>query len=118
MDAGDALGLSPRRLGEMGGTATVTLALPQIPVHGHRRQASTESGDLQGPGASRILARSTNATLVAVAAVRAGAAAAPADRADGRGDGRATGASQAHNNMQPYLTLNFCIAVDGVFPRP
>ena len=120
MDAGDGLGLSPRRLGEMGGTETVTLDLQQIPVHGHGVLASTESGDLQGPGPSRSLARSTNATLYVPPSQppepplppplpivpMAAETVVPA------------GASQPHNNMQPYLTLNVCIAVDGVFPRP
>ena len=115
MDYGDAPGLSPRQLGAMGGAETVALDLAQIPSHGHDVLAASEIGDLQGPGPSRSLARSANATLYAVQAPLAPplpmVPMAPETVAD-------TGASGPHNNMQPYLTLNFCIAMDGEFPHP
>ena len=115
MEAGDGPGLSPRRLGDMGGTETVTLDLAQLPSHGHDVLAAAELGDLQGPGPTRSLARSANATLYAVQkpldpplpmVAMAPEAVLP------------TGASGPHNNMQPYLAFSFCIATDGEYPRP
>jgi len=109
MHPGQGPGLSLHDLGETGGAETVTLLESEIPVHSHSLNASSIVGDINAPSAGVSLARSNNATayqtttnqgLVQLAAE----AIAPA------------GGSLPHNNMMPYLTLNFCIALQGVFP--
>jgi microcystin-dependent protein len=101
-------GLSLHDLGETGGSDTVTLIQSEIPSHTHALQASTQPGEDASP-VGEALARSTGASLyqtnTASNIVQMGAGAvAP------------SGGNQPHNNMQPYLTLNFNIALQGVFP--
>jgi microcystin-dependent protein len=108
MHPGQGPGLSLHDLGETGGSDTVSLLESEIPSHSHAIKADTlDPADVQAPGATVVLAKSTGgnayiapASLVAMA----GQTLAPA------------GGDQPHNNMQPYLTLNFCIALQGVFP--
>lgn len=108
MQPGQGQGLSLRDLGEIGGVESVILLQSEIPVHSHTLRASSDDADLKAPTSTRVLARSisgfaynTNASDVSMAFE----ALAPA------------GGSLPHNNMQPYLTLNFCIAMQGVFPQ-
>ncbi len=109
MHPGQGPGLSLHDLGETGGSDTVTLLESEIPAHSHVLNASTQPGEDPAPNASEALGRSvgaslyqsvTNANIVQLAAT----ALTPA------------GGDQPHNNLQPYLTLNFCIALQGVFP--
>jgi microcystin-dependent protein len=111
MHPGQGLGLSLRDLGQIGGAESITLLVSEMPLHTHNIMVVTEGGDVQAPAPDRALARSSegfayttgNANLVTMAPQML----APA------------GGSLPHNNMQPYLTLNFCIALQGVFPpRP
>jgi microcystin-dependent protein len=106
--AGQGQGLTERFVGEQGGSETVTLLQSEIPSHSHSLRGSSDDADLKAPTATRSLARSigglayqTNAAGLAPAA---GHALAPA------------GGDQPHNNLMPYLTLNFCIALQGIFP--
>jgi microcystin-dependent protein len=107
MHPGQGPGLSLHDLGETGGSETVTLLESEIPAHSHALQAdSADPGEDRTP-ASEALARSTGAALYASSASLvpfASQALSPA------------GGDQPHNNMQPYLTLNFCIALQGVYP--
>ncbi len=107
MHPGQGPGLSLHDLGETGGSQTVTLLESEIPSHSHNLMASNQPGeDPQAAGES--FARSVGANLYQ--ASNAGLVTmsdniiAPA------------GGDQPHNNMQPYLTLNFCIALQGVYP--
>ena len=108
MHPGQGQGLSLRDLGEMSGTESVTLLESEIPVHTHAVRVSAEDGEFKVAGADRIMGRSINAFLYestgAGAQLMAFQALPPA------------GGGLAHNNMQPYLTMNFCIALQGVFP--
>jgi microcystin-dependent protein len=111
MQAGQGPGLSLRDLGEVGGVDNVTLLVSEIPVHTHTVNAggNFDVGDTNVPPGN-IIAKSTNGfayiglqnqTMMAFQALP------PA------------GGGLPHNNMQPYLTLNFCIAMQGIFPaRP
>ncbi|AGB43372.1 phage tail protein [Mesorhizobium sp. B2-3-14] len=112
MHPGQGPGLSLHDLGESGGSETITLLQSEIPSHNHTMRGTVEDGT-QGTLTPNItLATSiggaafqttTNAGLVPLNSN----ALAPA------------GASQPHNNMQPYLTCYFNIALQGVFPpRP
>ena len=101
-------GLTPRQLGEEGGTETVSLLASEIPSHTHPVSASAGPANLQSPGAGRMPGRANTAAYreepdnpVALAAEALGVA----------------GGSLPHNNMQPYLTLHFNIALHGVFPQ-
>jgi microcystin-dependent protein len=104
-------GLSLHALGETGGTDTVTLLESEMPAHLHVLAGSNQPGEDASPG-GEALGRSVGASLyqsvTGQSVVQLGAQAlAPA------------GGAQPHNNLMPYLTLNFCIALQGVFPpRP
>ena len=109
MHPGQGQGLSLRDLGETGGAEDITLLGSEIPLHPHTLMASVENAT-QGTLANNVTLESSisgslyqsnvNANLVQMNLQ----ALAP------------TGGSLPHNNMQPYLTLNFCIALQGVFP--
>jgi len=113
MQPGQGQGLSLRDLGEMSGVESVTLLQSEIPVHTHKMRAhNLDAGDAQNPSPNTSLAQSaqgfayqsvTNVNITQMAPQTLSPA----------------GGSLPHNNMQPYLTLNFCIALQGIFPpRP
>jgi len=108
MHPGQGPGLSLHDLGETGGSETVTLLQSEIPLHSHSlRSASQDNADVNLVSPTASFAPSTGGTLYQDATnnVQLGfQALAPA------------GSDFPHNNMQPYLTLNFCIALQGVFP--
>lgn len=108
MHPGQGPGLSLHDLGETGGSETVSLLESEIPSHAHNLMASNQPGEDPGP-AAEALGRSvgaslyqnvTNTNIVQLS----DNALAPA------------GGDQPHNNMQPYLTFYFCIALQGVYP--
>ena len=101
-------GLSDHVLGEKAGSETVTLLQSEIPAHSHALRASIEPGDNRLPAPALALATSTGA-FAYVGGSPATVAMAPQALAP-------AGGSQPHNNMQPYLTLNYCIALVGIFP--
>jgi microcystin-dependent protein len=109
MHPGQGPGLSLHDLGESAGEETVTLLESEIPAHRHALQANAATADLQAPSPSRVLARASGGSAyqtdsAANIVAMSDQALAPA------------GGDQPHNNLQPYLTLNFCIALQGVFP--
>ena len=109
MHPGQGPGLSERQLGETGGVETVTVTEAQIPSHAHRAQASHGDTFADSPSALTLLGITRGHLTYASGS--------PVDMA---ADTLAvTGGSQPHNNMQPYLTINFIIALTGIFPyRP
>ncbi|HEX2052534.1 MAG TPA: tail fiber protein [Actinomycetota bacterium] len=108
MNPGQGQGLSLRDLGEVGGTETVTLLESEMPPHNHTLQAANLPGNSRNP-ANSALSRSTggNVYLPPAGAPQVQMAAQAVSTA---------GSSAPHNNMPPYLTVNFCIALEGVFP--
>lgn len=91
-------------LGEVAGTTAVTVNIQQLPTHPHTASATTALAD-------------TNATTGnLLAGVNNGYAAAAALTTLIPSTISNVGGSQAHNNMMPYLVLNFCIALQGIFP--
>jgi microcystin-dependent protein len=99
---GQGPGTSQYDLGESGGAAAVALEASELPVHTHTLSASSNNATTGAPAANATLAVSSPGTygpaqnLVQMAPL--GNPAYP------------------HNNMQPFLTLNFCIALQGVYP--
>ena len=109
MHPGQGPGLSLHDLGETGGSETVTLLQSEIPSHTHTIRANNGDGISptptsnvsSGPGADRDLFLYKDGTANGVMNANASGI---------------TGGSVPHNNMQPYLTFYFCIALQGVFP--
>jgi microcystin-dependent protein len=107
MGWGQGPGLTPRTLGESGGQENTTLLLTQVPAHTHNMNAVSEAGDTSVP-TGKYLANSgaldkeyrTTGTMVQMGANSISPA----------------GGSQPHNNLQPFLVLNFYIALEGIFP--
>ena len=109
---GQGSGLSPRSLGQIGGAADITLLDSEIPAHAHTLQATIEDG-AQGTFSNGVtLASSVGGKLYQSNTSSNIGQLSPMALAP-------SGASQPHNNMQPSLVLNFCIALQGIFPpRP
>jgi microcystin-dependent protein len=93
-------------LGQLGGEQNHTLSISEIPTHIHNAVASSTAGSVREPGAN-LLGNSAPNNLYGPAQNLT------ALRATTVGN---TGGSQAHPNMQPYLTINFSIALQGIFP--
>ncbi len=95
-------------LGQVGGEQAHTLSIPEMPAHQHPVNATTSTADQQYPSSAGYWA--------------AGSAFAGFHQTVNSQMDPATvsqkGGSQAHSNMQPYLTLNYCIALQGIFPSP
>jgi microcystin-dependent protein len=97
-------------LGQTGGETTVSLLMSEAPQHTHSLQASTHTADLDNPSPQNALARSVPGLIYKQPA----GANSPQPLANGILT--PSGGSQPHNNMMPFLTLNFCIALQGVYP--
>jgi microcystin-dependent protein len=105
---GQGPGLSDYSEGEMSGSTTVTLLQGEMPTHNHNLMVDTiDPGDSNVP-TNNALARSSGASIYNTTGGTQYQLA-PQTLAP-------YGNSQPHNNMQPYLGLNFCIAMQGVFP--
>jgi len=104
MHPGNGPGLSSRRLGQNGGADTATLSANQIPAHSHSLRGATEAPDTASPsGAFAAVAPVFESSGLSLANM-ANEAILP------------VGGSQAHTNEQPFLRLNFVIALQGLFP--
>ncbi|GMU65133.1 MAG: hypothetical protein AMXMBFR36_14070 [Acidobacteriota bacterium] len=96
-------------LGERGGEQAHTLSIAEIPQHTHVGQATSATGSTALPGPTVVLATSGN--FEAYRPASALTSLEPATVAN-------VGGSQAHLNLQPFLTISFCIALQGIFPSP
>ena len=106
---GNGPGLTPHTAGETYGVSSVTLNTQQMPAHTHslniynqptdsKKAASPSTGNALGsPSMSTFVAGAANAPFAPTVLVPAGG-------------------GQPHENRQPYLAMNFCIALQGVFP--
>jgi microcystin-dependent protein len=109
MHPGQGPGLSLHDLGETAGSETVTLLQSEMPAHSHAINAQNSNSNLNDP-AGAVLARPFGGgNLYRTPGGQALGSMAPEATGPAGGD-------QPHNNMQPYLTCYFCIALQGVFP--
>lgn len=112
MHEGQGQGLSQRFMGEQSGSDSITLLVSEIPLHTHGpARASSAAADQNNPannvwaagGGRRAIVNMYTPTMQQVQMSPTALTIA--------------GASLPHNNLQPYLVLNFCIALQGVFPQ-
>ena len=108
MHPGQGQGLSLRDLGQIGGAQSVTLLVSEIPAHTHTANGLSVLSTTAAPSSQTALARSVNGSAYAAGG---GAVQQLAPEAL-----PVAGGSLPHNNLQPYLTLNYIIALQGVFP--
>jgi len=103
---GQGSGLSSYVLGQLGGVEEVTVTSPQLPLHSHPVLGSSTAANSVNPGVSVPGSGQTiyrqNATTAQMLP----------------GMCSSVGGSQPHNNLQPYNTLNWIIALEGIFPSP
>lgn len=92
--------------GEKSGEETHTLSVPEMPQHGHLTSGTSSPATTPTPGPADLPGQNAGAPY------RAGAT----TQFMGTGTVTNVGGGQAHDNMQPYLALNFCIALQGLFP--
>ena len=100
---------SGHTLGERGGAQAHSLSIAELPTHTHAAQASAAGATQMIPDNGLVPAASANfeayRAATALSTLHAGSVS-------------SVGGSQAHLNMQPFLTLSFCIALQGIFPSP
>lgn len=109
MHAGRGPGLTERRTGQKGGVVEVTLNENQLGSHTHSLRANTADGPLNDPSDNTLAVNSAGAPQYTASA-----------NADMNMSALLPAGSMSptpHNNRQPYLTLNFVIALDGLFPQ-
>jgi len=111
MHQGQGQGLSDRLLGETSGEENVTLLLTEIPLHSHVMGGAFNAGGNSQSAVGGLWAQSPagRGGFVNIYSTPATGAVNPNSLA-------ISGSSLPHNNLQPYLVLNFCIALQGVFP--
>jgi microcystin-dependent protein len=109
MQAGQGPGLSLRDLGQTGGEQSVTLLQTEMPAHAHTAQGVAGAGS-QGPGTNTTWSDANQRGISAYAPKSANAASMSPNGLS------MAGGSLPHNNMMPYLGVNFIIALQGVYP--
>jgi microcystin-dependent protein len=95
-------------MGQVAGVETVTLTMPEMPAHSHPVTATSNAATLKRPVTNTFYAASSSGnnfyesgtTLTALASNTVSS----------------VGGGQPHSNIQPYLTFNWCIALEGIFP--
>ncbi len=106
---GNGPGLSNYSMGQVGGTESVTLTINEMPAHTHTLGEAAINSDSKSPVGAVVPGNvsGTNTNIYSTAATDSNMA--PNIVATG-------GASQPHNNIQPFVTINYCIALEGIFP--
>jgi microcystin-dependent protein len=115
MHPGQGQGLSLRDLGEMSGTEAVTLNSTEMPVHTHFMSGCDADATTADP-AGQYPAKGMWDAGTAFGLMGAYSDASPGNAVMDPHALALAGGNLPHNNMQPYLTLNFCIALQGIFP--
>jgi len=108
---GTGLGLTPRPLGQMGGTENVTLLNAQMPAHNHVFMANANAASAVSPGPTAQLG-----TLPSDHLYLENATGTPSAVSMATSMVQPSGGNLPHNNLMPTLTLSFCIAWEGIYP--
>lgn len=108
MNIGTGAGLSTYDLGEQSGVANVTVTQGQMPQHNHQASGTAGSSEDLGPTASGWLGQQSKGAVMFSNA--------SADTTMSPNFLSISGGSQPHPNEQPYLAMNYCIALFGIFP--
>lgn len=109
IEQGQGSGLSDYFLGQQSGAEFITLLQTEIPIHNHNLMAnSTKTGLNPAPAPDQILAKSQGGSMYTTTT--------SALTQMNFQTLSVAGGSLPHNNMMPYLVVNFCIAMQGVFP--
>lgn len=112
---GQGPGLSNYAIGQSGGAETVAINAPSYPTHSHTLFAAASTATGNAPGGlmeaeGQTGGRGGTVNLALYSATGAPTPLVPAALTS------TVGGNQPHNNIQPYLALNFCIALQGIFP--
>lgn len=110
LDQGQGPGLTDRLMGETGGQENVTLISSEMPSHNHTVSCLGSGAGLQGSPQNNVWSGAAGRTPPALYS-NAGP-----NSAMNALDTTPVGSNLPHNNMPPYLVLNFCIALQGIFP--
>jgi len=109
INQGQGPGLSQRTIGEMSGSESVTLIQSEIPAHNHLLQGTAAGADQTTPAGNFWAASNVGRTPPPLYSTTQNTTMAPSALTP-------AGGSLPHNNMHPFLTLNFIIALQGIFP--
>jgi microcystin-dependent protein len=107
---GSGPGLTPRVIGESGGSENVTLLSGQMPAHSHPFSATSLSATATAPGSTVELGAIAGDTMYVTDLTGTTAVAMSPSSIS------ATGGTQPHDNLMPTLTVQYCIASEGIFP--
>ncbi|MCJ2045488.1 tail fiber protein [Methylobacterium sp. J-078] len=114
---GQGNGLQPYPMGQSGGVESVTLQIPQMPAHSHGVNADATLGSTSAPSGANLAQTENPAGDTPFNSFTTGSPASPVQLSGGTI--ALQGGSQPHENRQPYQTVNFIIALQGIFPpRP
>lgn len=114
MHWGNAAGFSPRTIGEMSGTESVTMLTSQMPSHNHTIGANTSDGNTEAP-AGAVWARAVDGSANPVSAYASGLVP-PVNTTMAAQAVGPTGGNQPLPVMNPFLCVTFIIALEGIFP--
>ena len=116
VSSGQGTGLQDYFLGEEDGVENVTLLSTEMPQHNHNLMATTNTGTVKASAGNQLSKAFSGGKQGSFTGNYLSTSAPNVTMARATGT---AGSSFPHNNMQPYLTLNFCIAMQGIFPaRP
>lgn len=101
---GNGQGMTPRKLGDVFGMETVTLKAQELPPHSHKASASLKNGSSPSPD-GKLLAAGTQVYTSNAPDVKAAGVSKP-------------GGDMPHENMAPFMAINYIIALNGVYPTP
>jgi microcystin-dependent protein len=105
--AGNGPGLSPRNIGQKGGSENVTLTVNQLPSHTHPAKALNKPGDSSSPEGRHWAYNSSSYPPYSSADL---------DRAMAFDALSTVGGSQQHSNMMPFMCIHFIVALSGIYP--
>lgn len=108
---GNSNGGEEHELGQKGGEEAITLSTVEMPSHDHTAQAANSEANQNNSGGNILAAASASTFNLYISETST-----PTRQPITSSTVTNVGGSQSHNNMQPYFAVNFCIALQGLFP--